>query len=74
MGKQQVLTLDKEFEIPVYSPVCLLCAHLDHEAFVRGARRCRAFADIPLPIWRGEHSHRGPYPGDKGVRFKPIRS
>jgi hypothetical protein len=32
---------------------------------------CRAFAEIPDAIFRGELDHSGPFPGDKGFRFRP---
>ncbi len=68
----QVLTLDRELEVPVYSSVCLRCTHLDLDAFVQGKHRCAAFPDgIPMPIWMGENNHQKPYPGDQGIRFEP---
>lgn len=33
---------------------------------------CKAFPDgIPLEVWRGEHEHTKPYPGDNGIMFEP---
>lgn len=64
-------TLDTTFAIPEYSPVCTLCRHWRPEQ----GRTCTAFprADsIPLPIWRGEHNHTTPYPGDSGVQFESV--
>ena len=26
-----------------------------------------------VPIWDGENDHREPYPGDRGIRFEPVR-
>lgn len=60
---------DTEFQIPVYSPVCSLCRHLDRS----GERRCAAFPDsIPLVIWTGQNNHRKPFPGDHGIQFAPL--
>ena len=48
-----------------YSPMCNRCAHY------LGFARCTAFPErIPDAILDGEHDHREPYPGDRGVRFR----
>ena len=60
--------LDKDEETPIYSKVCVYCAHLitDPEG-----RTCKAFPDgIPMEIWDGRNDHRKPYPGDGGVVFR----
>ena len=55
--------------VPVTSPVCSGCRRRLRER----QRACEAFTDgIPLPIWRGEHDHTTPYPGDRGLRFAPL--
>jgi hypothetical protein len=66
----------KEFELnersddlPIYSPVCFPCRHLDITDIA--ARRCRAFPEgIPIAVWIGKHDHRTPFPGDRGVQFE----
>ena len=61
--------LDREFEHPLYSPVCTFCRHL--QSMAREARRCAAFPEgIPYKIWDGHNKHLKPYPGDHGIRFE----
>lgn len=60
---------DKELEKVVYSPLCTFCENLD----LKKRQTCTAFpSGIPKVIWDGEFDHRSAYPGDKGIRFKPI--
>jgi hypothetical protein len=62
---------DSELYVPPGSAVCDLCRH---RWFPFRERRCAAFSDgIPMPIWRAHHDHRTPYPGDRGVRWEPLR-
>jgi len=69
-GTLEMITIDKEFEIPKYSEVCNRCKHLTD-----GLKRiCKAFPDgIPKAIWIGENDHTKPYKGDNGIRFKAIK-
>jgi hypothetical protein len=47
------------------------CQHCVNYA---GGATCRAFKDkIPNKILFFKHDHRKPYPGDNGIRFKPIK-
>ena len=57
-------------ELPVYSPVCTTCRHFDHASL---GRTCAAFPNgIPVVIWRGDNTHRRPYPGDNGLQYEPM--
>lgn len=64
------ITLDTEFAVPVYSPVCTFSRHLR----TGGPQpTCNAFPEgIPMQIWRGDNQHRTPYPGDHSMRFEPA--
>lgn len=58
-------------DVPVYSPVCSFCRHLNPG----GARKCKAFPkedSIPLAIWTGENPHTAPVEGDHGIQFEAI--
>jgi hypothetical protein len=62
---------DSELYVPPGSAVCDLCRH---RWFPFRERRCAAFPDgIPMPIWRSQHDHRMPYPGDHGIHWEPLR-
>jgi hypothetical protein len=68
------IQLDKSQQIPVYSTVCMRCAHFRPDPDGSG-RQCAAFpaADsIPLVIWNGQNDHRSPFPGDNGIQFQPV--
>ena len=66
-----MFTIDKDHEIPVYSPVCSLCAHFTGRS--PGERTCAAFPfGIPMAIWNGHNDHKQPYPGDQGIRYEEI--
>lgn len=66
----KIIIDDRELFRPAYSTVCTFCLHFrpDDQS---GRYRCDAFgADIPDPIWYGEHDHKTPYEGDKGIQFE----
>jgi hypothetical protein len=47
--------------------LCLMCVHY------RKDKKCEAFPDgIPHDIWVLKVLHKKPYPGDKGITFKPL--
>lgn len=50
---------------------CLQCITLCKHNEAAGT--CAAFPDgIPDAIFFGEHDHRLPYPGDRGIRWEPA--
>lgn len=54
-------------------PQCASCAHFKKNR--HGGNFCDAFPDglgIPDAIILGRHDHRQPYPGDHGIRYKPL--
>jgi len=65
--------LDTEFSLPVYSEVCMGCRHWREAPWLQQQQRvCAAFPDgIPDAIWRGDNTHRAPYPGDNGTQWEP---
>jgi len=47
---------------------CIYCKHFIEKTF------CDAFPKgIPKKIIQYKHDHKNPYPGDKGIRFEPIK-
>jgi len=47
--------------------LCLQCVHYRKE------HKCNAYPDgIPKEIWVLKVFHTKPYPGDNGIRFKPL--
>lgn len=62
------------------SPMCLSCVHYDQTtpADIGSRPKCAAFPEgIPDAIYfDGRVDHRGPWPGDKGIRFEqdPLRA
>ncbi len=59
---------------PAVSAQCEGCQHF--RGFKKGLKFpvCTAYSKgIPIEISMGEHDHRKPFKGDKGIRFKPIK-
>ena len=47
--------------------LCKMCVHY------RKDKKCNAFPDgIPEKIWLMDILHKKPYPGDNGIRYKPL--
>lgn len=65
------IKLDADLHIPIYSPTCTFCQHLNAE----GVRCCAAFPEpdsIPMDIWMGQDGHVVPREGDQGITFTPY--
>jgi hypothetical protein len=60
---------DSEMGIPAFSPVCIYCKNLLDNGL---GRRCKAFKNIPMPIWQGKNNHKKAYRGDGGITFDKI--
>lgn len=52
---------------------CATCKHFDLAALKRAGKLvCPAFPKgVPEETACGNHRHREPYPGDRGIRFEP---
>lgn len=50
-------------EVFGYCP-CLHCRHY------QGARKCKAFSEVPMEIYTGRDLHIEEYEGDNGIRFE----
>ena len=56
-------------------PQCFRCTHYRHAPRNPGGRFCDAFPEgdgIPRAILFNVHSHKQPYPGDRGIRFESL--
>lgn len=65
------IIMDKDHNIPVYSPVCSFCKHWR----ILEGRTCDAFPEpdsIPMDIWKGRTQHIMPYVGDNGIQFEAV--
>ena len=60
---------DSEIIYGWFSEVCTKCKHLQDGY----SRKCKAFDEIPIPIWEGKNNHTKPYKGDNGIQFEPIK-
>lgn len=50
---------------------CASCIHFERER--RDGEFCAAFpGGIPEEITSGANQHRGPFPGDNGIRWAPV--
>jgi hypothetical protein len=56
------------------SPTCRNCRHLDWvPRDYRFHATCAAFPEgVPIEIWNGDHDHRSPFPGDRGVHYAAM--
>jgi len=47
------------------------CAFCQHVTRANGVTSCAAFPDgVPAAILNNERDHRGPFPGDQGLRYE----
>jgi len=65
-GTEEFQKLENEYANYLFGGIqCMNCK------YAKDGRECEAFDWIPDEILTGEHDHRNPYPGDKGIRFEP---
>ena len=63
---EELIKAQEEYIDTVFGEIqCESCRHL-----ISG-NTCKAFDAIPLAIIAGDHHHRTPYPGDKGICYEP---
>jgi hypothetical protein len=65
-----MIEIDKELEVPKYSPVCTFCKNFIISV---DERKCKAFPKgIPMDIWVGKFDHIKKHPDqDNDIVFKP---
>jgi hypothetical protein len=63
--------IDKNHNLPIYSPTCFLCRNFNRDdSRIPGS--CKAFKEIPIPIWDGRNSHIKSYKNDNNIQFESI--
>ena len=58
----------------IFEVQCATCTRFFADR--KGGNYCEAFPDgagIPSAIIKAEHDHRDPFPGDNGLRYKPVK-
>lgn len=66
-----MISIDKEFEYPIYSKICTLCKHLQKDTM---NRVCKAFPNgIPDDVWLAKNEHKKPLKNQKNnIVFEKV--
>ena len=74
MANKGSIIIDKNHDIPVYSPICSYCGNRK-QTF--DGRFCKAFPEgkgIPMDIWTGKNDHKSTHPQQQNKIVFELKS